>query len=204
MTNEWMRRSLPLLGGLALVGLLEARPAAAQVVDADCFAGSCGGSKGIPQCPQGYDEVGLVLYANSKADAEGSCETVVSCTNLGRRAVELDCRFFHGFNPIPAGGGPRSALCHAVTLVVDPGDTTECATDATPPPYFQSGGIFLGADGECPVFEGKGLVCIKGGRARDMLCQAHLVCGGGRSLERIDVVPTRKSSRDEDDRGRRD
>lgn len=204
MAPERPQRALLLVGLLAIVGTLDGRIVVAQEPDADCVAGSCGGSKGIPECPRGYHEVGLVLYANSKADADGSCETVVSCTNLGRRSVEVNRPFFHGFNPIPAGSGVRDALCHSVTPVVDPGDTTECATDATPPPFFQSGGVFLAADADCPVFEGKGLVCIKGGKATDVLCQAHLVCRGGKSLEKIDVVEMKKSSGDEDDCGRRD
>jgi len=108
--TKWLRL-IGLLG--ILLGSLPASPAAAQVEDADCFGGSCGGSKGIPECPRGYDTVGLVLYANSKADAQMSCETVVSCTNLGRRDIEINCRFYHGFNPVPAGGmgllwGPQS------------------------------------------------------------------------------------------------
>jgi hypothetical protein len=187
MATRVRQRWFSFLGPLALAGALPGL-ATAQVPDADCFSGACGGSKGIPVCPTGYDEVGLILYANSKADALGSCETVVSCTNVGRSSVEINCRFHHGFNPVPPGGNPADALCNAVTPVVAPGDTNECATDATADPLFQSGGIFLAGDGNCPVFEGKGLVCVKGGRAADLLCQAHLVCGNGAALEKVDIV----------------
>ena len=58
------------------------------------------GARASPSCPKGYGEVGLVLYANSKADALGNCETVISCTNLGKTSVGIDCRFYYGFNPI--------------------------------------------------------------------------------------------------------
>jgi hypothetical protein len=187
MTREITRRSLWFTSVLVLACAIHATPASAQVLDADCFAGSCGGSKGVPVCPAGYEEVGLVLYANSKADANGTCETVVSCTNVGRSPVEVECRFHHGFNPLPAGGTAQDALCRAGSAVT-PGETSECATDATPDPFFQTGGIFLAGDGDCPVFEGKGLVCVKGGKADDVLCQAHLVCNNGAVLEKIDVV----------------
>lgn len=160
----------------------------AQVPDADCFSGACGGSKGIPQCPKGYDEVGFVLYANSKANASKDCETVVSCTNLGSKTVELNCRFYHGFFPIPKGKGPQDALCRAITPNVAPGDTNECATDATADPNFQAGGIFLAGDGNCPPFEGKGLICAKGGDPKHIFCGAHLSCGNGTVLEKIDVI----------------
>jgi len=200
MTRDLKQRSLWLVGLLTIViGALDGGIAEAQVPDADCFSGNCGGSKGIPECPQGYGEVGLVLYANSKADALGNCETVVSCTNLGKRSIAINCRFYHGFNPVPVGGDRRDALCHSVTPDVAPGDTTECATDATPEPFFQAGGIFQAGDAECPVFEGKGLVCVKGGKARDVFCQAHLVCGNGTVLEKIDVVRKKRSGNDDDD-----
>ena len=178
------------------MGALDGGIAEAQVEDADCFDGTCGGSKGIPKCPEGYGEVGFVLYANSKADAMGNCETVVSCTNLGRRTVDVSCRFYHGFNPIPVGGDRRDALCHSESgPIVAPGDTTDCATDATD---SKAGGIFLTADADCPVFEGKGLICVKGGKARDVFCQAHLVCGNGAALEKIEIVQKKRSKKDDD------
>ena len=182
-------RILLWLMALLTVGLgsLERVPLRAQVVDADCFSGACGGSSGIPECPEDFDEVGFVLYANSKANAGQDCETIVSCTNLGKKTVDLSCRFFHGFFPIRPGG-PTEALCSAETPDVAPGDTTECATDATDDPDFQAGGIFLAGDGECPTFEGKGMVCSRGGDVRQVFCEAHLSCGNGAVLESIDVV----------------
>jgi hypothetical protein len=204
MTQDPKQRSLWLVGLLSLAMLSFGEGiAAAQAEDADCFSGACGGSKGIPRCPRGYDEVGLVLYANSKADANGDCETVVSCTNLGRKSIEINCRFYTGFYPI-VGGDPRNALCNAVTQDVAPGDTNECATDATEAPHFQAGGIFLAGDANCPVFEGKGLVCVQGGKADDVVCEAHLVCGNGAVLENIGVAPPRKSSKKDDDHHSRD
>ncbi len=78
------RDSFWLLGPLIVgIGILGGAAARAQVPDADCFSGSCGGQKGIPRCPDGFDEVGFVLYANSKANAANDCETVIPCTNLG-------------------------------------------------------------------------------------------------------------------------
>ena len=84
--------------------------------------------------------------------------------------------------------GPTDALCSANTPEVAPGDTNECATDATPDPKFQSGGIFLAGDGDCPPFEGKGLVCAKGGDTTQIFCEAHLSCGNGTVLENINVI----------------
>ncbi|HSF17520.1 MAG TPA: hypothetical protein VLK65_18395 [Vicinamibacteria bacterium] len=194
--NSDSRRSLWLaLIYIVVTGAL-GREAAAQVPDADCFSGDCGGHKGIPECPEGYEEVGFVLYANSKADMAQSCETIVSCTNLGRKSVEVNCRFYYGFNPIPAGRDRKDALCHAVTPDVAPGDTNECATDATDAPLFQAGGIFLAGDANCPTFEGKGLVCVKGGKASDIFCEAHLACNNGATLENIDVVRKKNSKKD--------
>ena len=203
MGKRAWQRALGLVGLLmAGIGMIAGGIALAQVPDADCFSGACGGSKGIPQCPKGYGEVGFVLYANSKANANKDCETVVSCTNLGRQTVELNCRFYHGFFPIPKGGGPRDALCRAITPSVAPGDTSECATDATAAPDFQAGGIFLAGDGNCPPFEGKGLVCAKGGDPHLIFCEAHLSCGNGAVLENIKVIsrklPHRQSSRKKD------
>lgn len=180
---------------MVVIGMSASGVAFAQVPDADCFSGACGGLKGIPQCPKGYDEVGFVLYANSKANATKDCETVVSCTNLGRQTVELNCRFYYGFYPISSNGDVRDALCFALTPDVAPGDTNECATDATAAPDFQSGGIFLAGDGNCPTFEGKGLVCAKGGDPKRIFCEAHLSCGNGAVLENIKVIPGRPSPR---------
>ncbi len=175
---------VPLIAGMGIFG---AGAGQAQVPDADCFSGSCGGQKGIPRCPDGFDEVGFVLYANSKANATNDCETVISCTNLGNKTVEISCRFYHGFFPIRPGG-PTEALCSAFTPDVAPGDTNECATDTTADPDFQAAGIFLAGDGDCPTFEGKGLVCIKGGNPHQIFCQAHLACGNGTVLEDIDII----------------
>lgn len=174
----------PLIAG---IGILGGGAGQAQVPDADCFSGSCGGQKGIPRCPDGFGEVGFVLYANSKANATNDCETVISCTNLGNKTVVKSCRFYHGFFPIRPGG-PTDALCGSFTAAFAPGDTSECATDATAAPDFQAGGIFQAADGECPPFEGKGLVCIKGGNPDQIFCQAHLACGNGTVLEGIDII----------------
>lgn len=168
--------------------------AQAQVLDADCFSGACGGQKGIPECPDGFDEVGFVLYANSKANVTNDCETIVSCTNLGKKTVDVGCRFYHGFFPIRPGG-PKDALCSTLTPNMAPGDTSECATDGTGPPAFQAGGIFGAAAGNCPPFEGKGLVCAKGGKASDVFCEAHLVCGNGTVLESIDLVRRKKPNK---------
>jgi hypothetical protein len=200
MANGSKGRCFWLVGLVGAVIALSALggEAVAQVDDADCFSGACEGKKGIPKCPTGYGEVGLVLYANSKADAGGDCETVVSCTNLGHKSVEMNCRFYYGFYPIPPSGDVRDALCYAVTPNVAPGDTNECATDATMAPHFQSGGIFLAADGNCPPFEGKGLVCVKGGDADDIVCQAHLICRTLSVLEKIDVVRKKESHGDSD------
>ncbi len=158
----------------------------AQVLDADCFSGACEGQKGIPQCPDGFAEVGFVLYANSKANAAKDCETVISCTNLGDKTVEVSCRFYHGFFPI-RDGGPTDALCSTSNPSLAPGDTTECATDAMDDPErdVKSAGIFLAGDGNCPTFEGKGLICVKGGN--EVFCHAHLACGNGTVLESISI-----------------
>lgn len=182
-TTRCLLAALVSAGLSALCGAM----ASAQVLDADCFSGACGGTKGIPQCPEGYGEVGFVLYANSKANEANDCETVVSCTNLGKRSVDISCRFFHGFYPI-RNGDPTDALCSTFTEDVDPGDTTECATDATAPPNFQAAKIFGAADGNCPTFEGKGLVCAKGDSADNVYCEAHLACGNGTVLENLTIA----------------
>ena len=193
--STWKLRLCMLGLFIVCIGMNDGSLVFAQVPDADCFSGACGGSKGIPQCPRGYEEVGFVLYANSKANVAEDCETVISCTNLGRQTVDLSCRFYHGFNPIPAGGDARDALCHAFTPNVAPGDTNECATDATEAPDFQAGGIFLAGDGNCPPFEGKGLICAKGGDPKRIFCQAHLACGNGTVLESTKVIPSSPSLR---------
>ena len=182
--------ALKIVATASLLAVLSApaAPAGAQVLDADCFSGACGGAKGVPQCPAGYSEVGFVLYANSKANAGQDCETVISCTNLSRTAIDISCRFYHGFNPIRPGG-PTDALCSANTTDVAPGDTNECATDATAAPAYQAGGVFLAADGDCPAFEGKGLICIAGGDVDQVLCEAHLSCSGGATLENLTIAP---------------
>ncbi len=188
MNKKILTKSLWLMGFMmAGIGIFDGGTLPAQVLDAGCFSGSCGGSKGIPQCPEDFAEVGFVLYANSKANATEDCETVVSCTNLGKKTVEISCRFFHGFFPIRPGG-PSDALCSRNNPDVAPGDTTDCATDATAPPKSQSAGIFRAGDGNCPPFEGKGLVCVKGGDASQVFCHAHLACGNGSVLENITVI----------------
>jgi hypothetical protein len=161
--------------------------------DADCFDGSCGGSKGIPQCAEGFNEAFLVTYANNDADVAESCTTVVSCTNLDEREVTVDCRFFHGFNSIPAGGGPQDALCSTGGLTLGPGDTGECATevDDVRDGSELSGGIFTttGGSAGCPPFEGKGLLCTTGSTNK-VVCHAHLACRdeNGRVLEKINLI----------------
>jgi hypothetical protein len=131
--------------------------------------------------------VGFILYANSKANADRDCETVVSCTNFGKKAARINVRFHTGFFPIPAGSGPEGALCSGLTPDLEPGDTTELATMADE--AFRAAGIFGAADGGCPTFEGKRLVCAQGGNPAKILCEAHLSCGGGSVLEQVLVVP---------------
>ena len=188
MDKKILKKSLWLMGFvMAGIGIFDGGTLSAQVSDAGCLSGSCGGKKGIPRCPEDFAEVGFVLYANSKANAAKDCETVVSCTNLGEKTVEISCRFFHGFFPIRPGG-PSDALCSHNSPKVAPGDTSECATDATGAPTFQSAGIFLAGDADCPTFEGKGLVCAQGGDAGQVFCQAYLACGNGTVLEGIDII----------------
>jgi hypothetical protein len=43
--------------------------------------------------------------------------------------------------------------------------------------------------------EAAALVCVKGGKADDVVCQALLVCRGGSALEKIDIVRTRRSKK---------
>jgi len=186
ITSGMVRRGFVSLV-IAAAGTIYTGAMQAQVFDADCFSGACGGTKGIPQCPDGFGEVGFVLYANSKANEAGDCETVVSCTNFGKSSVDISCRFYHGFFPI-RNGDPADALCSTLTEGMDPGDTSECATDATAPPNFQAAKIFSGADGNCPAFEGKGLVCAKGVSGDEVFCEAHLACGNGTVLENLTIV----------------
>jgi len=166
----------------------------AQIADADCFSGNCGGTPGIPSCPDDFEEVGFLTYANHQANESEDCVTVVSCTNLNNRPIALTCRFYHGFNSIPAGDTPEGALCSTLTELVDIGDTTECATDADD--AFRAGTIFSGADGNCPPFEGKGMVCAKGGHTKRILCHAHLVCRQGTTLESITFISNPKIHRE--------
>lgn len=166
----------------------------AQVPDADCFSGACNGTAGIPECPDEFDEVGFVTYANNRADIDGECVTIVSCTNFSEEPTRLDCRFYHGFNSIPEGGDPQDAYCHALgSKKLFLGDTSECATTADS--GFRAGGIFGAAQGNCdekPPFEGKGLVCARGGDAEHILCHALLSCGNGKTLESIPFIPNKE------------
>ena len=50
----------------------------AQVADADCFSGNCNGTPGIPECPDDFEEVGFITYANHQANEAEDCVTVVS------------------------------------------------------------------------------------------------------------------------------
>ena len=172
-----------------------------QVADADCFSGLCGGQPGIPECPDGFEEVGFLAYANNRANLTEDCVTVVTCTNFSRKQTVLDCRFFYGFNSLPPNGDPQGALCHALdTKPLFRGDTSECATDADD--QFKAGGIFGAADGNCPVFEGKGLVCSRGGDADRILCHAHLSCGNGTTLEPVPFIPREEFRKIRDDHHR--
>jgi hypothetical protein len=53
--------------------------------------------------------------------------------------------------------------------------------------------IFPGADGDCPTFEGKGLICAKGGSADDVSCEAHPACGNGTVLEKLTTAKRKRS-----------
>jgi hypothetical protein len=88
---------------------------------------------------------------------------VVSCTNFNKtKDVAVDCRFFHDFNGIVAGGGPQDALCNTGFLTLGPGDSGQCATNVDDTRQRGaselSNEIFTTAGGsaECPAFEGKG------------------------------------------------
>ncbi len=194
--NGSILKGSPIILFLLLFGViaLSSEKIQAQVVDADCFDGTCNGTPGIPACADGYEEVGFVTYANHHANADEDCVTVISCTNFNHDPIVIDCRFYFGFNSIPEGGGPQDALCDSI----DPkplfaGDTSECATDADA--GFIAGGLFGAADGNCPTFEGKGLVCAKPAEDKDridtdrIICHVHLSCGNGSVLENITFVP---------------
>ena len=178
-----------------LTGLAFSVPGAmwAQVADADCFSGNCNGTPGIPECPDDFEEVGFITYANNQANEAEDCVTVTSCTNFNSNPIALSCRFYHGFNSIPAGETAEGALCSTLTELVDIGNTTECATDADE--AFRAGTIFGGAGGNCPTFEGKGLVCARSIEEGDridtdrVICHVHLSCGNGTVLENITFVP---------------
>ena len=194
MDKKILRKSLWLMCFMIVgVGIFDGGTLWAQVLP-DCFNENCGGSSGIPQCPEDFDEVGFVLYANSKANATGDCETVVSCTNLGKKTVELSCRFYHGFFPI-RDNDPSKALC-STDVEVLPGDTNECATAVDEDSL--SGGIFISGDADCPAFEGKGLVCAKGGKASRVYCMALLSCGDGTALESIEIIRRKGSMKNKD------
>ena len=187
---------------LAVWGFLVLGTTWAQVVDADCFSGDCGGQPGLPECPDDFEEVGFVAYANNRANNAKDCVTVVTCTNFSREPTTLDCRFYYGFNSLPPDGDPQGALCHAVdTKPLFPGDTSECATEANDD--FTAGGIFGAADGNCPEFEGKGLVCARGGDTERILCHAHLSCGNGTILEPVPFIASKDLPNIRDDRNRR-
>ncbi len=185
-----------LLLGILTAGIFVFSGGVALADDLDCFDGSCGGSKGIPKCPDGSKEVFWVTYANNDANVGKNCTTVASCTNFNKnKAVAVDCRFFHGFNGIPAGGGPQDALCSTGPLTLGPGDSGQCATeiDATRQEGASklSGEIFTttGGSHKCPAFEGKGLLCASGnGDPKEIVCEAYLSCGGGTVLEDINVI----------------
>ena len=55
MDKKILRKSLWLMGfAMAGIGIFDGGTLQAQVVDPGCFSGSCGGSRGIPQCPEGF------------------------------------------------------------------------------------------------------------------------------------------------------
>ncbi len=181
-------------GGTALAG------------DLDCLDGSCRGSKGIPKCPVGSEELFCITYANNDANVNEDCTTVVSCTNFNeRKNVAVNCRFFHGFNGIPAGGGPQDALCDTGFLTLGPGDSGQCATEIdtkrSAGASELSGEIFTttGGSADCPAFEGKGLLCASGdGDRKKIVCEAYLSCRGGAVLVDIDVIPYPFGNNDDD------
>ncbi|MDA0205008.1 MAG: hypothetical protein O3A53_01730 [Acidobacteria bacterium] len=46
------------------------------------------------------------------------------------------------------------------------------------------------------MFEGKGLVCVKGGKSDRVLCTAHLACENGTVLENLNVVSSKPGRTD--------
>jgi hypothetical protein len=174
--------------------------------DLDCFDGSCGGSTGIPECPAGLNEIFWITYANNDANVNEDCTTVVSCTNFDKKKdVAVDCRFFHGFNGIVAGGMPQDALCKTGLLTLGPGDSGQCATeidDTRQGASELSGEIFTttGGSADCPAFEGKGLLCASGddNSLGKLVCEAYLSCRGGEVLEDINVIPFPHDDNDDD------
>jgi hypothetical protein len=190
-------KNLPFLIGSLMAGAFVFSGGTALADDLDCFDGSCGGSTGIPECPAGSEEIFWITYANNDANVNEDCTTVVSCTNFNKtKDVAVDCRFFHGFNGIVAGGGPQDALCNTGFLTLGPGDSGQCATkvDDTRQRGASelSGEIFTttGGSAECPAFEGKGLLCATGDddHLEKIVCEAYLSCLGGEVLEDINVI----------------
>ncbi len=163
-------------------------------------------SGGTALCPAGSEEIFWITYANNDANVNQDCTTVVSCTNFNeRKNVAVNCRFFHGFNGILAGGGPQDALCDTGFLTLGPGDSGQCATEID---NKRSGGasklsgkIFTttGGSANCPAFEGKGLLCASGdGDRKKIVCEAYLSCRGGAVLVDIDVIPHPFGNNDDD------
>ena len=99
---------------------------------------------GIASCPAlTPKEVFFVTYAN---DTTGTA-TVISITNLGTKEATIACQFFFGFGNLQVGTD--------ATLVLEPGETGECATRGTDPL-----GIFsINTNAATGTFEGKGRVC---------------------------------------------
>jgi hypothetical protein len=189
-------KKLPLLIGGLMAGACIFSDGTALADDLDCFDGSCRGSTGIPMCPTASEEIFWITYANNDANVNQDCTTVVSCTNFNKRKdVAVDCRFFHGFNGIVAGGGPQDALCNTGFLTLGPGDSGQCATEVDDTRQEGeselSGEIFTttGGAAECPPFEGKGLLCATGDNLEKVVCEAYLSCRGGEILEDINIIP---------------
>jgi hypothetical protein len=189
-------KKLPFFVGSLMAGVFLFSGGTALADDLDCFDGSCGGSAGIPECPPGSKEIFWITYANNDANVNQDCTTVVSCTNFNKNEdVAVDCRFFHGFNGIVAGGGSQDTLCNTGFLTLRPGDSGQCATevDDTRQEGELSGEIFTttGGAANCPAFEGKGLLCASGDDddLEEVVCEAYLSCRGGEVLEDINVIP---------------
>ena len=199
-------QTLRLVVGILMAGVFVFSGGMALADDLDCFDGSCGGSKGIPKCPDGSREIFWVTYANNDANVSADCTTVVSCTNFDtRKNVAVDCRFFHGFNGILAGDGPQDALCSTDFLKLGPGDSGQCATEVDDERGTSelSGKIFTttGGSADCPPFEGKGLLCASSdGNRKKIVCEAYLSCRGGEVLVNRNVIPF-PFHNNEDDKG---